>query len=874
MNFKYFTVLCFVLISLTFVAADFSLGNESYIIETEYGQNSFLEGWLNISLENQASNSFFTDSEDNSILLREILDLDVNSNYNYNCSILNCSSNYESDYSFLSENFNLEAGESFLAGLEFNGDIESIKSIQFVIDSDAQSSCANQLKIDILNNNETNFGNDVSSEEICLGKNQGCFNETSSSEEVLMGGIPFCQKIEFNEAPGFKLGAWIWEKVPGNRQLEMKVYDLNGTEINSCNLAKADLIDGGGDISCEIDYLVTEPTENYVCAFAKGTTGEYKAKGYSLEEGCGFRGFPSKPETAAYYIFIESKKFGEVGSLLVKDTFPDNTSFAELAENYILSTYGDLNCEKSCFVPIKISTFQNQRIELRNLNIIYDKKNLPGIEGNTFHLLNEIPSEIDSEIQILSLGEKFRLPNETEEISYILFLEDQEIFEETINITNITIKISPTKVAEGFPTLFTAEFNSNVSAKRYEWDFGNGNQSLSSSNQINYIYASNGTYELKVSITDLNNRKFFETATIIVDSPEETINNTILKLEGNLDNLKKQRIKLDSFIKSLVDEVVNIDLIENELKEIKNEFKYANSDNDYKILIDKLIEIEIPSSIITASTSSVTFYPNKDLINLEFLEEILGEKYNQTLEEEYLDAIFSWNQNNLETRISMEEVFFKWDSFTQSQFRVFELKFDEKEILEYDSYFILRDLLGLVTDADLIDREGYSYIELTGLDKISIATTQNLNFASLPVYISPAFSDLEISEVIVGPEGWNLWWILIIILIVLILVGFIVYNKMQEWYDKKYEKKLFPNRNDLYNLITFINNSKAKKIEESKIKQSLRKAKWSSEQVRYVSRKYLGQNTGLKKLRFKVGFGKSKKPKMFRPKKPMQKINK
>ena len=61
MNFKYFTVLCFVLISLTFVAADFSLGNESYIIETEYGQNSFLEGWLNISLENQASNSFFTD---------------------------------------------------------------------------------------------------------------------------------------------------------------------------------------------------------------------------------------------------------------------------------------------------------------------------------------------------------------------------------------------------------------------------------------------------------------------------------------------------------------------------------------------------------------------------------------------------------------------------------------------------------------------------------------------------------------------------------------------------------------------------------------------------------------------------------------------
>ena len=53
-----------VLIS-SFIFASFESGDSSYSIEKKYALNDSVKGWINISLENEPSNSLFEDSYKN-----------------------------------------------------------------------------------------------------------------------------------------------------------------------------------------------------------------------------------------------------------------------------------------------------------------------------------------------------------------------------------------------------------------------------------------------------------------------------------------------------------------------------------------------------------------------------------------------------------------------------------------------------------------------------------------------------------------------------------------------------------------------------------------------------------------------------------------
>jgi hypothetical protein len=82
-------------------------------------------------------------------------------------------------------------------------------------------------------------------------------------------------------------------------------------------------------------------------------------------------------------------------------------------------------------------------------------------------------------------------------------------------------------------------------------------------------------------------------------------------------------------------------------------------------------------------------------------------------------------------------------------------------------------------------------------------------------------------------------------MLLLIIIGIVFWAVLHTWYKKKYEDYLFKNKNNLYNLFTWIENSKKKGLSEGKLKSQLRKAGWNSEQLRYVLRKYSGKKTGM-----------------------------
>ncbi len=96
----------------------------------------------------------------------------------------------------------------------------------------------------------------------------------------------------------------------------------------------------------------------------------------------------------------------------------------------------------------------------------------------------------------------------------------------------------------------------------------------------------------------------------------------------------------------------------------------------------------------------------------------------------------------------------------------------------------------------------------------------------------------------------------IFILVLLIIFGVVGYIVLQEWYKRKYESYLFKNRNDLYNLMIFITAEKKKGATDKEIYERLKKAGWSSEQIKYALKKHSGKRTGMVEI---ISLGKKKK---------------
>jgi len=81
--------------------------------------------------------------------------------------------------------------------------------------------------------------------------------------------------------------------------------------------------------------------------------------------------------------------------------------------------------------------------------------------------------------------------------------------------------------------------------------------------------------------------------------------------------------------------------------------------------------------------------------------------------------------------------------------------------------------------------------------------------------------------------------------LILLFAGIIAYIILQKWYKRRYEDYLFKNKNDLYNLLHYIEAQRKKGVHESEIHYKLKNSGWNSEQIKYATRKHSGLRTGM-----------------------------
>ncbi len=848
-------IFVFTLIFLSvLISASFEVSNSSSHLLTQkhYNLKENIKGWINISFSGQSLNSLFEDSFGNKISLEKLLK--SNPDFNYECNTLECVPYYSFKNPEEKKTFNLIPEEPKIIGFKLIGKEIIVRSLDFDLKSNVGASCENQIEIDLLNDNDTEWINDKSTIGECSNyRNYGCFEKDKSTVRHNIVNLPnlYCQRIELPIANSFKIGAWI-ERNGETGNLTMALYNLNKEPIEGaeCLLPKTGT---NQEIYCEIEYPLTSPEEFYVCIYSVEGEGKAMIKGYSLEEGsCGFYG--NYGEESAYNIFVEPKKFDSIGTLNVANILMrgGRGTLASRINNYIENVYKDDSVFIEYTIPLKIISNKSQSVTLENLEIDYYSSSGNSMESNFYDLDEMLSAKADAPFQKLYLDKgNFSAPSQHGNYTFNLDFDKNRILSENFSVEKIpTIRyITPTSTAYAVPTKFIVGISYPTNISEYIWEFSSNEIERTYEREIIHTYPHSGTYELKVTIIDsrgFNSSRTFEIRTV---SPDSIVREKIKRFQNNLEFIFSEIENFPEFYQEQIEFTLEVDELESRLREIQKKHSTANTEEDYIEIVEELSEFGIPKSVYKSrEAKSIFLYPSSDKVNMEILEKIGGGNYNEDRKDEYLDAIVLWNQENIETNFDFNEITTSYEDYEEPILKIFELNLQKSEYIRDKPYLIIKKMENLKFDDRYSEEEesGYVYIDLSRIDgTITFSTTEDINFDELPAFISPGIDSLSLIEEPSESKDEKRWGLFIGIMAALIIIVLFIYLILQEWYNRKYETYLFRDRDNLFNLLTYIKNSKKKGMSNKEIISKLKKSGWNSEQIRYVINKYEGKNTGM-----------------------------
>ncbi|MBI2044101.1 PKD domain-containing protein [Candidatus Pacearchaeota archaeon] len=834
---------------LNFTSASFQTGNKSAEIETKYSVSDFIKGWVNMSFSNQAGDSLFQDSQGNSIKLVELLDLNE---INYTCSPSDCAGDYSASNMQSEKTFTLNKNDVKIIGFKFlGGNFDSVSGFSMKVNSNAGESEMSQLYVDILNDEELEWYSYKPSNTFNTA-NYGCY--TTPDEEVFIYNQPYCNKINLSLFPNVQIGAKVTNATGGNVTFEMGICTEDFTTCEYCQTST----NSSGEISCNANLSTGSAANYFVCINTKNSTYDDKYKINSeTTNSCGYAS--STDYKRDFEIFARPGKYSSVGNFVLNDTELQNHGSYVNIEEYVreyISKFNS-NCTNGCVVPVKFgSNADLQEITLSNVNIVYTSAGTPK-EIKSIYDVTEIAPKISTELQKLFLNEaNFSVKGTVgQEIDYDLEFSDKEILSQSIIIEKIPeIKSLNTKVAiGGSPTNFIAGVDGidpNITILTYEWDFGDNTQLVTTlENKVTHTYSLLGNFTLTVTIKDanFNSSKAFN---ISVLTPKDAINLVLQKKQGDLTHINSRIQNFSAFQQSSLKTTLNLTETEAQLSLLQQQNQAATSDEQYINIMSSLIGLNVPKEIYESQAiGPILTFPDKDTINIDALATITGEGYSGESTNAYVNGVVAWGLNKTTVRVSESEISAEYEDFTESALKTFKIEINENPQRE-ESYLIMNKLDNIVFKENYGQQDSgeYVYIQVPKEGRsIELSTTEETSFENLPMFISPKLSELPKTTINISPfiEKISERKILILSAIFALIIGFIAYLVLQEWYKRRYESYLFKNRNDLFNLVSYIENANRKNTPSREIEAKLKKSGWTGEQVSYVMRKYVGKRTGM-----------------------------
>ncbi len=873
--FIYLLVIFLILIGVNLVFATVILGNSSGDIETSYGPGDILRGWINISLDGEDLSSKITYYDQNITILDLIKN---NSATNWNCTPIDCKYSYSAMDGNNIKTFNLIKGENNAIGLWVKGVMgESVNDIYFNVSSDSINACSQQLLIDATEDNDMDWIPTRGSGDYNCSKSMGNYDPNQQlTSGSLSPTIQYCEKMTVPPMASMQVGADI-TKNSGTGTITMSVYDMDINPIGNCEIPT---IPSSGEYYCNISSVgFLNYTDIYVCI--KGPDG-YQIKGESSGNVSGFRDLDSHNGfTMDYSIFVKGGKYDRIGSFIFNsDSFRDYIAdmgargdLKEYLRNYLSAKYNN-NCPDGCVIPFKFIGGEAQQVILSNLVFKYGTTSLNVVDNKFYNLIKRDP-KLNSGFLRLDLSyANFKVPDATDNHTVSIRINggDSIIRKDiTVKLIPVISNLTPLSVPALVPTNFVVTMKVTGANMSYRWNFGdNSTEEITNRTSVTHIFGAIGNYQVNIKAIG-SNMQVNKTFNVQVISPRSMINSTIASYEADLANFERQLGNYSGIVRAEIEMYVNLSNLKESVGAQKRVFNENIIDDTHAVqIMRELISLKIPTRVYISRTAKPSiFIMSRDQLDLDRLSNLGAGNKEGSFDENY-KSINNWIRDNINVTFESKSYSISFrDKADEQLFTNVMVNLNPKSKID-ELYFIVNgntDKIKFKEDYGEKDKLDFYAITLSELDApktIDFICPTIIDYLNLPIAMSPEFSKLTIEPVV---QNCNLnkicekeldenssncsdckksWlWIALIGLLILMVIFFVVYIILQEWYKRRYESHLFKDRNQLYNLINFINNSETQGIPKIEYLKKLREMGWSSEQLTYAWNKLHGLRTGM-----------------------------
>ncbi len=841
-------LILFCLISI--VSASVEVHN--YTFKTSYYPYEKISGEINLTISSEDYDSELHFGTGKGISLEEFL---IANGATHQCSPSDCSKDYSSSSASIDKTFNIDS-EPLYRGFILDGTNIVLTSLDFSIESNFGTDSRNPLSIDFFEDSTWKFS---AFSDIFSPKFWGCYDIDIPSQGPLIGTSEYCEMITISETGALQVGAYI--SSGDDKTLNMKIYPKDGGGyLGECSYDPN--LEEGCQIDAPEEIEIFEEGSYPICISSDSLTNYYIYEEYSGDY-CGFvysQGLESS--TKDYAIFARTAEYANASSFSSADI---DLAGATLMADDLIETRYDRNCSKGCILPLEFSGIP-QTLRVYNVTLQYTKGGENYLEKKIY-TLESIPATVDfSGVLDLSLTEF----NISENGTYSLYIGDEKLFEENVERLPAPIigSLSPLNPPAGVPISYyiNVDYDLPNASLTYKWNFGNKSYTTTT-NSVTHTFTEIKNYTISVEVStreDLASKKSFVINTI---NPEEAINATLSNKDESLDNIIKKINTFPSWYQEALEKNIDLSFYKDELIRLTRAQTNAIEDEDFLAIAKDLYSLDIPTEIITNEDTYPFLWTKLKYINPEIITNIAGSSNYGDLED-YKNPILNWQTQNIKGSFSTRVFSIsKWSGEVIETFRTYNFNINSSS--EDESYFVINR-----------PREEIYFNKLSGARTVDNATVIILDgnekksfefYYESPdettFFISPKLSMIVIEADIDATCNFNNICekdlgedsstcrsdckpiiSAIVNVILAIIFALIIYTILQIWYTRHYESYLFSNRRELYNLLMYITNARARNQTDNIITETLRKQGWSSERIIYVIKKSHGQRTGMMEI--------------------------